>query len=271
LRNPPYSYVQLQIVINNDGIDAMKLKILITGGCGKIGAYFARHVSHKYSLRIVDRVAWDDKKLGPLHGESRVLDLRDMAACRQACQGMDIVIHLAADADPEADFDGSLLGNNIVATHNMFRAAKESGCKRFLYASSAHVISAYPRDIQIKSGMPVRPGNKYGATKCFGEALAAYYAYREGLPSIVLRIGAYIFPDEYERFDLDEMTGFLDPDDFNDLLIKCLETPDITYAIAHAISNNRYKLLDLTETTEKFGYQPKADAFQIFNQFPGSE
>ena len=104
--------------------------------------------------------------------------------------------NLAADADPEADFDTSLLGNNIIATHNLFQAAKEAGCRRFIYASSAHVVSAYEPDVQIYSEMMVRPGNKYGVTKCFGEALASYYAHVEGLPSIVLRIGAYTFPEE---------------------------------------------------------------------------
>ena len=249
----------------------MKLKILITGGCGKIGSYFAKYAADKYFVRVVDKVAWEDKQHGSFSVESMVMDLQDPVACRKACEDIDMVIHFAADADPEADFDSSLLGNNIVATHNMFRAAKEAGCQRFIFASSAHVVSAYAADIQIRSDMAVKPGNVYGATKCFGEALAAYYAYTEGLPGIVLRIGAYIFPDEYEHFGLEEMDAFLDPDDFNELLIKCIETPDINFAIAHAISNNRYKRLDLTETRERFGYQPKADAFEIFKMFPGTQ
>ena len=60
------------------------------------------------------------------------------------------------------------------------------------------------------------------------------------------------------------MDAFLDPDDFNDLLVKCIETPDIQFTVANAISNNRYKRLDLQETREVFDYQPKKDAFEIF-------
>lgn len=242
----------------------MKSNILITGGCGKIGSYFAKYASEKYVVRVVDKIAWDDKKHGLLSGDSVVVDLQDITACRKVCKDIDAIVHLAADADPDADFDSSLLGNNIIATHNMFRAAKDAGCKRFIFASSAHVVSAYASDIQIRSEMAVKPGNIYGATKCFGEALAAYFAYTERLPSIVLRIGAYIFPEEYEQFDLEEMDAFLDPDDFNELLIKCLEAPNINFAIAHAISNNRYKRLDLSETSKRFNYQPIADAFEIF-------
>jgi len=175
---------------------------------------------------------------------------------------------LAADAKPDADFMGSLLGNNILATYNMFRAAKAAGCRRFIYASSVHVFSAYPADIQLKRETTVRPGNLYGVSKAYGEALAAYFAYREGLPTIALRIGAYTFPEEYERFRLNEIDAFLDPDDFNRLLLQCLQTPDIQFAIAHAISNNHFKRLDLSETRATFDYQPFADAFEIFGVTP---
>src|ERR1051326_4715459 len=240
-----------------------KLRILVTGGCGKIGSYFVKFASERYAIRVVDKVAWDPKRLGPLGGESLVVDLQSMEACKQACTGMDMVVHLAADPSPDADFFDSLLGNNIITTYNMFRAAQEAGCKRFIVASSVHAVAAYPADVQIKSNMPVRPKNLYGVSKCFGEALAAYFAFNEGLPSIALRIGAYLFPDEHEYLLPTEIDAFLDPDDFNELLIQCLETPQITFAIAHVISDNKFKRLDLTETRELFGYQPQADAFNF--------
>src|SRR5688572_16785392 len=125
-------------------------RILITGGCGKIGSYFARFASDKYSIRVVDKVAWDSERLGPFAGESLVLDLQNLAACQQACEGIDMAIHLAADPSPEADFVDSLLGNNIIAVYNMFRAAKEAGCQRFIFASSVHEVAAYPADIQVR-------------------------------------------------------------------------------------------------------------------------
>lgn len=238
-----------------------KTKILVTGGCGKIGSYFVRFASDKYAIRVVDKVAWDTEKLGPFGGESLAMDLQTMEACRQACEGMDMVIHLAADPSPKADFMDSLLGNNIITTYNVFRAAKDAGCKRVIFASSIHAVGAYPEDVQVKVDMAVRPNDLYGVSKCFGEALAAYFAFNEGLPGIALRIGAYLFPDELENLSPDEQSIYLDPDDFNNLLIKCLEKPQITFAIAHAISDNKYKRLDLTETRELFNYQPKVDVF----------
>ena len=82
----------------------MKSRILITGGCGKIGSCFAKFASEEYYVRVVDKVAWDIKKYGPLPGESLVFDLSDLDECRSGCEGVDIVIHLAADASPDADF-----------------------------------------------------------------------------------------------------------------------------------------------------------------------
>ena len=244
--------------------ESLKPKILITGGCGKIGSHFSRFAVDKYDVRIVDKAAWEAKKLGPLPGECLVGDLQNLETCQKACQGIDMVIHLAADRSPKADFLDSLLANNIIAAYNMFRAAKEAGCKRFIYASSVHVVDAYPPEVQVKVNMPVRPKNLYGVSKCFGEALAAFFAFNEKLPSIVLRIGAYISPEEYEQWSFNERNAFLSTDDLNELLLKCLETPAITFAIAHAISDNRNKRLDLTETTEILGYTPKADAYVIF-------
>ncbi len=117
--------------------------------------------------------------------------------------------------------------------------------------------------------MPVRPGNLYGVSKCFGEALAAYFAFRAGLTSIVVRIGGYYFPELYKGNLAENALVFLNPDDFNELLLRCLETPDITFVIAHTISNNRFKRLDLTETRDLLGYQPQADAFSILG-FPAT-
>ena len=244
-----------------------KRRILVTGGAGKIGSYFARYAENRYTVRVVDKTAWDEAKQGPLQGERIISDLQDLAACRSACEGMDVVIHLAADGDPQADFMTSLLQNNIVATYNMLRAAKDTGCQRFIFASSIHAMGAHAPDVQIRPDMPVRPGNLYGVSKATGEAMAAHFAINEGLPCIALRIGAYRYPDESRRISPKEINAYLNADDFNHLLTQCIETPDIEFLIAHAISDNRYKRLDLTETRKVLGYQPKADVFEMLEKF----
>src|SRR5947209_20517394 len=104
-------------------------KVLVTGGSGRIGSYFIKSNPDRYQYRMIDRVAWDREKLGDFPGEASVADLADLGVCRQACQGMDAVINLAANPDPSADF-ASLLRNNIVSTYKMFTAAHEADCRR---------------------------------------------------------------------------------------------------------------------------------------------
>ena len=239
-----------------------RMKVLVTGGCGKIGAYFARKLGERYDLRLIDKTGWDAERYGPLRGESITGDLRDLETCRQACAGMDAVIHLAADPDPSADFLDSLLDNNIRAAYHIFRAAKEAGCKRMIFASSLHAMSAYPPGVQVRADMPVHPGNLYGVSKAFGEALAAHFAYNEDLPSIALRIGAFRLPEETRTPSPAELDAYLNGDDFNHLLVQCLETPGVRFLVANAISDNRFKRADLTETQEVLGYRPQADMFK---------
>jgi nucleoside-diphosphate-sugar epimerase len=236
--------------------------VLVTGGAGRIGSYFIEYAARRYSLRMVDRVAWP-KDLPPFPGaEAHVGNLEDINFCRKLCQGMDAVLHLAADPSPEATME-SLLPNNIVSVTNLYEAAAEAGCKRFVFASSIHAIEGYPDDMVVRPEMPTWPRNLYGVTKVFGESVGIYYAYQRNLPTIAIRIGAYIHPRL--RYPLPEKDRkiFTHPDDLNPLIVACLET-DVTYAIVHAGSNNRHKRLDIEATIRDFGYDPKGDAYSLF-------
>ena len=238
-------------------------KVLVTGGCGRIGSYFIKSTVGHYTFRMVDRLAWDREKHGEFPGEASVADLQDLDACRRACLGMDAVIHLAADPRPDADFS-SLLPNNIITTYNMYTAAKEAGCRRFIFASSLHAIEGYSIDIAVTPDMPIWPKNLYGVTKCFGEALGIYFAYHQALPTLALRIGTYWPHDRVSSPSDRDKRSYLNADDLNQLLVKCLEASGVQFAIVQANSNNRFKRLDISATIRDFGYQPQSDAFEIF-------
>ena len=185
-------------------------KVLVTGAGGSIGSYMAEHCADRYDLRLMDH---DEDSAGALRkitdahgGEVVVGDITDLDTMKKACAGIDTVIHLAADPSPNATWD-SLLPTNIVGTYNTFAAAKSAGCRRVIYASSIHAVSGYPADQQVKSSDPSNPGDLYGVTKCFGEALSRYMASLEGLSAICVRIGA--FQPEEKMADADAI-GLLD-------------------------------------------------------------
>ena len=236
-------------------------KILVTGGFGKIAKYFVQNFDHKYQITVADITTIKGTFTNKVRVEK--VDLMDLSVCSKLCEGINTVIHLAGIVDPISELD-HILETNIKLTQNIFKAAVEAKCERLIFASSAQTIESYPIDIQVNKNMPVKPKNIYGVSKCFGEALAAYHAYNNGISAICLRIGAYEFPIDFTEMSARDLSAFLHPDDFNQLLIGCIETENIQYEVLNAISDNRYKRLDITEAEEKVGYKPKADAFELF-------
>jgi NAD+ dependent glucose-6-phosphate dehydrogenase len=239
-----------------------KRKVLLTGAAGRIASAFRHYEGERYALRLADR---DLGRIGDTAGhEVLELDVADLEACRAACAGIDTVVHLAADPSPDADFYGSLLDNNIKGTYNVFRAARDQGCQRVIFASSIHAVIGYMPDVQARPESPVRPINMYGVSKCFGEAVAHYFAASEGLSSIAIRIGAFESPWAKQP-GVDVITRFISQRDMSHLLVRCIETPDVQFAIVHGSSDNRLKLMDISSTRELLGYQPQDDGFRFFN------
>ena len=236
-------------------------KILITGGFGKIAKHFVQNFNKKYEITVADIVT--NKEIFTKNVRIEKADLMDFSVCIKLCEGIDTIIHLGGIVDPISESD-EILETNIKTTQNIFKAALKEKCKRLIFASSAQTIESYPTDIQVNKNMLVKPKNIYGVSKCFGEALAAYHAHNNAISAICLRIGAYEFPKDFTEMNARDLSAFLHPDDFNQLLIGCIETENIQYEVLNAISDNRYKRLDITESKEKVGYKPKADAFELF-------
>jgi len=235
-------------------------KILVTGGAGTIGSHFVLNHYDQYDITVVDidtsKVNFQDKV--------RLInaDLSNYETCQEVTQGIDVVIHLAGIID-ETENDDALDINSLLIK-NVFKATAVNKCDRLIFASSAQTIEHYPNDLQIDKNRPVRQLNLYGVARCLGEALGSYYADQHGISTICLRIGAYLFPEHYTEMNTRDLSAYLHPDDCNHLIVQCIETDGLHYEILNAISDNRYKRLDISETIEKVGYQPKADAFTLF-------
>lgn len=243
--------------------------ILLTGAAGRIGTAFRLQHGGDYRFRLAD-LHIDGLAETPGAGHEVIrLDVADAAACAAACQGIDTVIHLAADPSPEADWESSLLDNNIRGVVNIFRAANDAGCRRVIFASSAHVVGGHPPDDTIPDDAPPRPTNLYGASKAFGEAIASTYS-TAGLSGIAIRIGAYDAPWFHEYGTAQDAAAYISPRDMNQLLVRCLETPEIPYAVVAGISDNRHKRFDLVRTMALLGYSPEDDGFGVLEGERGS-
>jgi len=243
-------------------------RVLVTGAAGNIGSYFAEHSNKKYDLRLVVRDA-DDRAKIERFGEIVTGDITDLDRMKEVCRDVDTVLHLAANPSPSTAWEDALKVN-IAGTYNTYVAAKVNGCRRFIYASSIHAVSGYPPDVQVKTSEPVNPGDLYGVTKCFGEALGRYMAEKEGLSTIALRIGAFQPPETAEsEKGLALIDAFVSRRDLNQLIEKCIDVENLKFAIFHGLSNNRFKRLDISDAKALVGYQPQDDAFALNEKTKG--
>lgn len=236
-----------------------KRRVLVTGAAGNIGSYFAEHSHDRYELRLMVRDG--DKGVEKLHdfGQVVVGELADIERLGEFCRGIDTVVHMAGDPSPSAAWN-DLLQANIIGTYNLFVAAKAAGCRRVIHASSIHAVSGYPADVQVKTSDPVNPGDLYGVSKCFGEALARYMAEQEGLSCITLRIGAFQPIEAARRPDgLTMLDAFVSRRDMDQLLCRCIDDDKLKFAIFNGLSDNRFKRLDITDARELIGYSPQDD------------
>ena len=115
-------------------------------------------------------------------------DIRNLAECKCACDGVDFVLHQAAlgsvpksIADPIASHD-----SNVNGFLNMLIAARDAKVKRFVYASSSSVYGTDPNDSKVEdvTGHLLSP---YAGTKKINEVYADVFAGAYGLGSIGLR------------------------------------------------------------------------------------
>ncbi len=231
--------------------------VLVTGAAGRIGSDFCRRVHARYDLRLLDHTGLTEE-LGTL-GKLIECDLADVDSLRHHLTGVDTVVHLAADPSPTADWH-HLLPTNVVGTYQLMTAALAAGCRKVIYASSIHAVSGYPADVQVKTSEPVNPGDLYGVSKCFGEALGRFLAEQEKISIIALRIGAYQPSDTIARSaNAGSWNAWISPRDLTQLITRCIDDETLQFAIFHAVSGHRFTRLDISDARELLGYAPEDD------------
>lgn len=233
--------------------------VLVTGAAGNIGSYFAKRTSGRYRLRLLVRPGETEVESIRGLGELCEGDLADLDSLKRACSGIDTVVHLAATPDPSAVWD-DLLRDNVIGAYHLFVAAKSAGCRRVVFASSIHAVSGGRADVQVKTSEAVNPGDLYGVTKCFGEALGRYMAEQEGLSVVCIRIGAFQPLDKArEPSSLAMLDAYVSPRDLQQLFELAIEKEDLRFALLHGLSDNRFKRLDISDARELLGYAPIDD------------
>lgn len=167
---------------------------LVTGGAGFIGSNLCEAI-----LRIGHRVrCLDNLSTGKMGNVEIFLDdpnytfikgdIRELEICTQACSGVDYVLHQAAWGSVPRSIEMPLHYEeiNIRGTINMMEAARRSGVKRFVYASSSSVYGDHPQ-LPKKEGQEGNLLSPYALTKRVCEEYGKLYYKLYGLETVGMR------------------------------------------------------------------------------------
>lgn len=115
-------------------------------------------------------------------------DIRDLAICRSACEGVDYVLHQAALGSVPRSINDPIATNstNIDGFLNMLVAARDAEVVSFTYAASSSTYGDHPGLPKVEDviGKPLSP---YAVTKYVNELYADVFAKSYGFKTIGLR------------------------------------------------------------------------------------
>ena len=173
----------------------MTERILITGGSGFIGS----NVADALLADGHEVVAYDNLSTGrreflesALENPSFRLvegDILDGGRLREALEGVDAVVHLAANADvrfglehPDRD-----LQQNTIGTFTVLEAMRGAGVTRILFSSTGSVYGE-PEVFPTPEDCPFpQQTSLYGASKLAGEGLIQAYCEGYGFSGVITR------------------------------------------------------------------------------------
>lgn len=238
-------------------------KVLFLGATGRIGPGFLQEYMKNYKKNY--ELILGVHKKGNKNFKTVKVDLKDIGKLKKAMKGIDIVINLAANSNPNAKFL-EILEPNIIGAYNVFEAARQAKVQRVIFASSVHAIKGYFHDYKVKSMDAPKPLNFYGASKAYGEALCYVFSHNYNLSCLAIRIGAYVSNDKknYVCSSRTDYGHIISQRDFAQLVHKSIMAPKkVKYGILAGISNDKHRHMGLKTTKKLVGYKPKDDAYKI--------
>jgi len=144
--------------------------ILVTGGAGYVGAVLIpKLLDQGYRVKVLDLYTYGEHVFDDIKDKSRLEgikgDICDQELLKKSLAGCDAVIHLACISnDPTFELDPELSKRvNFDAFDPLVRISKESGVKRFIYASTCSVygVSEAEQVTEDHLFLPITDYNKY--------------------------------------------------------------------------------------------------------------
>ena len=176
------------------------MKTLVTGGAGFIGSHLVdRLMELGWSVRVLD-----DLSAGSLNNLKRWLDhdnfefikgdMRDCKTIKEAVEGVEAVLHLAANPEVRIGSQSPelLYETNVLITYNLLEAIRDSDVRFIVFTSSSTVYGEADVIPTPEDYAPLEPISVYGGAKLAAEALISGYAHTFGFRALIFRLANII-------------------------------------------------------------------------------
>ncbi len=178
------------------------LRWLVTGSAGFIGSHLVQRLleldqtvvgldnfatGHRRNLDEVQAAVTPERWSRHRFIEA---DIRDPEACREACRGIDVVLHQAALGSVPRSLADPVATNaaNVDGFLNMLVAARDAGVRRFVYAASSSTYGDHPALPKVEDAIG-RPLSPYAVTKLvnelYADVFARCYGMRDDRPALL--------------------------------------------------------------------------------------
>ena len=248
------------------------MRVTITGAAGRIGRQLVEELSPAHELRLIDRA--------PIPGRRTVIaDLsvgprpprepwwrkwlgRRRPGWEKAFEGAEVIVHLAANANPRAPWR-VVLRDNVQATWNVLDAAARHGSRRVILASSCMWALGLEEETapgwagqRMSAATQPRPRTEYGLSKAWMELVGRMFVESGRLPCVlVVRVGTFsALPPTEER----QRRLWVRPADARTLFRRCVEVELKGFHVVYALSCEAAEWFDLSCARELLAWKPEA-------------
>ena len=165
---------------------------LVTGGAGFIGSHLThRLVEQGDKVRVLDNLMTGSaSSLSAVRDRVEFVegDIQNSAVVARAVEGVECVFHLAALPSIQRSIQFPLESEsvNAMGTLRILEAARETGVRRVIYASSSSVYGDTPTLPKREDQTP-KPISPYAVSKLIGERYCEVYHALHGLETVSLR------------------------------------------------------------------------------------
>jgi len=191
----------------------MKMKVLVTGGCGFIGSNFVRYllrVHPDWKVVNLDKLTYAGnlKNLEDIADDPRYKFIKGDIADRKLVDRVfseekpSAVVNFAAESHVDRSIldPSPFIETNIKGVQVLLEAARQYKVKRFIQISTDEVYGSLGETGKFTEDSPLKPNSPYAASKAAADLLCRAYHKAYSVPVIITRssnnYGPYQFPEK---------------------------------------------------------------------------